>query len=84
METFSAFLTICAGNSSVTGELPAQKPVRRSFDVFFDPRLNKRLSKQGEAGDLRRHRTYYDVNVMILAYIELSHAEKLIEHHQFK
>ena len=34
------------GNSSVTGELPSQRPVTRSFDVFFDLRLNKRLSKQ--------------------------------------
>ena len=25
---------------------PAQRPVTRSFDVFFDLRLNKRLSKQ--------------------------------------
>ena len=46
METFSAFLTICAGNSPVTGEYPAQRPVTRSFDVFLDLRLNKRLSKQ--------------------------------------
>ena len=30
----------------VTGELPAQRPVTRSFDVFFDLSLNKRLSKQ--------------------------------------
>ena len=46
METFSALLAICAGNSSVPGEFPAQKPVTRSFDIFFDLRLNKRLSKQ--------------------------------------
>ena len=46
METFSALLTICAGNSPVTGEFPAQRPVTRSFDVFFDLCLNKRLSKQ--------------------------------------
>ena len=45
METFSALLVICAGNSHVTGEFPAQRPVTRSFDVFFDPRLNKRLNK---------------------------------------
>ena len=32
------------GNSPVPGEFPAQRPVTRSFDVFFD--LNKRLSKQ--------------------------------------
>ena len=46
METFSALLSICAGNSQVTGECLAQRPVTRSFDVFFDLRLNKRLSKQ--------------------------------------
>ena len=46
METFSALLAICVGNSLVTGEFPAQRPVTRSFEVFFDLRLNKRLSKQ--------------------------------------
>ena len=46
METFSALLALCAGNSPVNGEFPAQRPVTRSFDVLFDLRLNKRLSKQ--------------------------------------
>ena len=46
METFSALLAICAGNSPVTGEFPAQTPVTRSVDGFFDQRLNKRLSEQ--------------------------------------
>ena len=46
VETFSALLAICAGNSPVTDEFPAQRPVMRSFDVFFDLSLNKRLSKQ--------------------------------------
>ena len=46
MEIFSASLALCAGNSPVTGEFPSNKPVTRSFDVFFDLRLNKRLSKQ--------------------------------------
>ena len=46
METFSALLALRAGNSPVTGEFPSQRPVTRSFDVFFDLRLNKRLSKQ--------------------------------------
>ena len=45
METFSALLAICAGNSPVTGEFPAQRPVTLSFDVFFDLRLKKLLSK---------------------------------------
>ena len=46
METFSALLVICAGNSPVPGECPAQRPLTRSFDVLFDLRLNKGLSKQ--------------------------------------
>ena len=46
METFSALLAICAGNSPVPGEFPTQRPVTRSCDVFFDLRLNKRLSIQ--------------------------------------
>ena len=45
METFPALLTICAGNSPVTGEFPAQRPVTLSFYVFFDLRLNIRLDK---------------------------------------
>ena len=39
METFSALLAICAGNSPVNGEFPSQRPVTRNFDVFFDLRL---------------------------------------------
>ena len=46
MEKISASLALCTGNSPVTGEFLAQRPVTRSFDVFFDLRLNKRLSKQ--------------------------------------
>ena len=39
--------------------IPPQQPVTRSFDVFFDQRLNRRLNNR-EACDLRRHRAYYD------------------------
>ena len=46
METFSALLALCAGNSPVTGEFSTQRPVTRSFDIFFNLRLNIRLSKQ--------------------------------------
>ena len=63
METFSALLAICAGNSPVPGVFPTQRPVTRSFDVFIDLRLNKRLSKQSRSWWfetlsclLRRHR----------------------------
>ena len=46
METFSTLLVLCAGNSSVSGEFPSQRPVTRSFDVFFNLHRNKWLSKQ--------------------------------------
>ena len=46
METFSALLALCVGNSLVTVEFPAQRPVTRSFDVFFNLGLSKPLCKQ--------------------------------------
>ena len=63
METFSAFLVPCVGNSPVTGEFPSQRPVTRNFDVFFDLRVNKRVNNR-EADDLRRHRAHYNVTAM--------------------
>ena len=55
--------TISAGNSLVTSEFPAQMLVTRSFDVFFDLRLNKRWVNNRGAVDLRRDRAYYDDTV---------------------
>ena len=46
METISALMAICEGNSSVSGEVPKQRPVTRSVVVFFDLRRIKRLNKQ--------------------------------------
>ena len=43
---FCALLVFCAGNSPVPGEFSAQRPVTRSFDVFFDLHMHKQLSKQ--------------------------------------
>ena len=40
METLSALLAFCVGNSPVTGEFPARRPVTRSF-VFFDLSLEQ-------------------------------------------
>ena len=37
---------LLCGNSSATGGFPTQRPVTRSFDVFFDMRLDQRLSTQ--------------------------------------
>ena len=63
METFSALLTLCAGDSPVTGEFPAQMPVTRSFDFFFDLRINGWVNNH-EAGVLRRNHAHYDVIVI--------------------
>ena len=47
METFSALLALCERNSPVTnGFRDNAGPVTKSFEVFFDPRMNKRFSKQ--------------------------------------
>ena len=51
MEAFPALLALCSGDFlPVTGEIPSQRPVTRSFDVFFDLPPNKRLSKQSWGG----------------------------------
>ena len=61
------------GEFTGPGEFPAQTPVTRSFDVFFDLRLNKRLSKQWWgwwfetlSHPLWRHRNVADIFKCIL------------------
>ena len=73
METFSALLAISVGNSTVPGEFPTQRPVTRSFDVFLNLRLNKRLSKQSRgcwletlSRPLWRHRNVVGENMNII------------------
>ena len=85
METFSALLAICAGNSPVPGEFPTQRPVTRSFDVFFDLRLNKQLSKQSRgwwfetlSRSLWRHRNglliwWYIQNIRVVNHGDCGH-----------
>ena len=79
METFSTLLVICAGNSPVPGEFPAQRPVTRSFDVFFDLCLNKWLSKQSWGCWFERlsRPSWRHCNVMIihnhLSFIKYQH-----------
>ena len=75
METCSALLALCAGNSPVTGEFPPLRPVTRSFHVFFDLRLNKRLSKQSWGGrfetpscSLWRHRDVEGYTYKLVMY----------------
>ena len=78
METFSALLAFCAGSSTITDEVPAQRPVTRSFDFFFDLRLKHSWANDGDAGDLRRHRTHYDVIVMNVDRLIFTTSTRLI------
>ena len=55
MDTFSALLAPCEGNPPVTGGFPSQRPVTRSFDIFFELRWTNGWANNGDAGDLRRH-----------------------------
>ena len=68
MEKLSALWAHCARNSPLPGEFPAQRPVTRSFDVFFDLHLSKRWINNWNVGDLRRNHAHYDVTVMHCAF----------------
>ena len=46
METLFRVTDHLCGAFTGPGEFPSQRPVTGSFDVFFDLRLNKQLSKQ--------------------------------------
>ena len=72
----SALLPLCAGNSPVTGEFPAKRPVTQRFCVFFDLRLKKRLSKNRDADDLRCQRAHY--YVIVISIVNRIHGR----HHQ--
>ena len=64
METFSALLAICAGNSPVPGEFPHKGQWRGAFKCsLICTRINDWVNN-GDAGDLRRYRAHYDVTVM--------------------
>ena len=56
---------LCGEFELVNGEFPAQMPVTRSFDVFFDLRLNLNgWVNNRETGDLRHYCAHCDVTVM--------------------
>ena len=63
METFSALLALCAGNSLVTGEFLAQRPVTHSFCISFIWAWINGWVNNLKAGDLRHHRDHCNVTV---------------------
>ena len=78
MEKISALLDLCAGNSPVNGEFPAQRPVTRSFEIFFDLRLNKRLSKPIAIWE--PHRAHYFI---VMTFQDIIHLPQLCESYPF-
>ena len=64
METFSAILAICAGDSPVTGEFPHKGQWREALMFSLICAWITGWVNNGEAGDLRHHRAHYDVIVM--------------------
>ena len=85
METFSALLPFVRGNSPVPDEFPAQRPVTRSFDAFFDLCLNKRLSKQSWgwwfetlSRPLWRHCNDFARHVCVFVYFSRRHDDAMI------
>ena len=78
-----------AGNSPANGEFPSQKPVTRSFDIFFDLRLNKRLIKQSRrrwletpSSSLWRHwngaRSCFNINMLSCQKRNRHHKDKTV------
>ena len=64
METFSALLAICAGNSPVPVNSPHKGQWRGALMFsLICTRINAWVNN-GEASDLRRNRGHYDVTVM--------------------
>ena len=84
METFSTLLALCAGNSPVPVNSPHKDQLRGALMfslicAWINARVNNR-----EAGDLRRHRGHYDVNVMNLMHNcwgVLYHDDSMSNHH---
>ena len=77
METLSSLLALCVGNSPVTGEFPTQRPVKWSFDVFFDLGLNNQLSKQSWGWWFWCYGAHYDI-VMIMWYFTAMFRESAV------
>ena len=87
METFSALLALCAGNSPGTGEFPSQRPVTRGFDVFVDLRPNKRLSKQSrgwwfERKCLKYWKYHIQVQQHSIRFLSMAEKRSWSWHHQ--
>ena len=78
METFSALLAICAGNSSVTGKIPCTKASDAELWSFLICAWINGWVNNREAGNLRRLHAHYDVIVMFQVKISINTPTKII------
>ena len=69
METFSALLALCAGNSPVPVNSPHKDQWRGALMFSLIYVLLNAWVNNRETGDLRRHRAHYDVIVMSPEYM---------------
>ena len=72
MDIISAILALCEGYPPVTGGFPSQRPVTRSFDVFFELRLKKkRLTKQSRRRwfETPTHSSWRHYNVSVQIHV---------------
>ena len=67
MKTSSRLLALCEGNPPVTRGFPSHRPVTQSFDGFYlsTPEQTVHQTNERDAGDLRRHWAYNNVNVIV-------------------
>ena len=79
METFSASMALCAGNSPVNSPHKGQWRGALMFSLisaWMNGWVNNR-----EAGDLRHHRAHYDVLVMLAQSVFLVYHPNKLKHH---
>ena len=71
METFSALLAICAGNSPVTVTSPHKGQWRGALMLSLICAWINDWVNNRQAGDFRRHHAHYDVTVMYCVMVWL-------------
>ena len=72
METFSALLALCEGNSPVTGEFPHKGQWRGALMFSLICTSTNRWVINRDTGDLRCHWAYCDITVMVTACCQFS------------
>ena len=65
METYSALLALCAGNSPVPVNSPHKGQWRGAMMFSLIYAWKNDWANNREAGDLRRYRGHYDITVML-------------------